>query len=569
MITLFALSLTLAGGGPEPGPATTIGTRTVRAPIELWMSGDRRFREGERARVQVETEVDGFLFVLHSDTEGRVSVLFPLDPADDAFVRAGRRYEVRATETSRDAFVAGYAGTGLVWAAVSADPWQFEKLIAEGRWDYGRFDIDRDADPEGELTRLAQDLSGSRGFDYDVVAYRVYDSRPYAGYYPARTVYAYDDYLFCDHWSWRYSGCNRWPWDGGFHIGLGFGGFYDPWYYYPYSPYRYRYGYYGGYPYRPYYPYYPFYPYRPYSWSGTRNVIVGRPRGYSVERRTFGGTTTTLAGVGRNGGESVPINWRAREGGRSRGSPSARGVPSNDFGPRGTARPARPAGDGNDQPRARPARARGGDDRGGGTPSAQPQGGGDRGAPRPNVERSRGRSRGEIRFSDAGGDAPRPEAPRVESERGEPRGFAEGRARRARAPESSGRDDQQVRRGPSGDRREVPRAIFEPRGNRGDAPSARFEPRAERRGPPAARPEPRSERREPPVARSEPRERREPPAGRYESRGDRRGPAARSEPRREAPAPRVESRGRGDGGGGGGGGGSVPSRSRGRGGRGN
>ena len=66
-----------------------------RPPLSIWMNNDRRFREGDRVRLQVDAEVDGFLLVLNYDTDGRVRVLFPLDPRDDALVHAGRRYEVR------------------------------------------------------------------------------------------------------------------------------------------------------------------------------------------------------------------------------------------------------------------------------------------------------------------------------------------------------------------------------------------------------------------------------------------------------------------------------------------
>ena len=43
-----------------------------------------QFRSGDNARVYVETARDGYLIVLHADPQGRVRVLFPLDPSDDA-----------------------------------------------------------------------------------------------------------------------------------------------------------------------------------------------------------------------------------------------------------------------------------------------------------------------------------------------------------------------------------------------------------------------------------------------------------------------------------------------------
>jgi hypothetical protein len=554
MITLYALSLVLAAGGSASDTSLAVA-RTDAPPIQLWMSGDRRFREGERVRVQVETEVDGFLLVLHSDTEGRVRVLFPVEPQDDALVQARRRYEVRAADNARDAFVADYEGTGLVWAAVAADPWRFEEISRDGRWDYSSLDVDRDADPERALTDLAQRISTSRGFDYDVLGYRVYGSRPYtASYYP-RPNYIYDDYLFCGGWSWRFHGCNRWPLDGGFFIGVGYGGFYDPWYY----PYRYRYGYGYGYPYRPYYPYY--YPIRPPTFAGgNRPYVAGRPRGYTIERRGFGGTGRTFAGTGDVGRGSIPINWRERDPERSRSRPSTRESVGGVYGPvggtsSGTARPSRGDGGGNDRPAARPARPRGSErggsvDRGGTVPSARPQSGGaDRGTPRPSVERSRGngRSRGDLQITDGSERVP------AASERFQASGES-GPARRARSARTDDPGAERlVRRGGS---------MATERGNEG----ARAAPRERTEAPRVVRSEPRGDRRAPPAARSEPRtERRDPPAARSEPRGGRSAPppSARSEPRRASPPAARSAPARGDGGGRGGQ--SAPSRSRGRG----
>jgi hypothetical protein len=553
MITLYALSLLLTTNGTASDTAFVVA-RTDAAPIQLWMSGDRRFREGERVRVQVETEVDGFLLVLHSDTEGRVRVLFPVEPQDDALVQARRRYEVRAADNARDAFVADYEGTGLVWAAVAADPWRFEEISRDGRWDYNSLDVDRDADAERALTDLAQRISSSRGFDYDVLGYRVYGSVTYtASYYP-RPIYIYDDYLFCGGWNWRFHGCNRWPLDGGFHIGVGYGGFYDPWY----SPYRYRYGYGYGYPYRPYYPYYPIRP--PTFGGGNRPYIAGRPRGYTVERTRFGGTGRTFAGRGDVGGSSIPINWRERDPERSRSRPSTRESVGGVFGPvggtsSGTARPSRGDGGGNDRPAARPARPRGSErggsvDRGGTVPSARPESGGDRAAPRPSVERARGsgRSRGDLQISDGSERVPAASAPSQAS------GDA-GPARRARSARTDDPGPERLVRRSSG-------SMATARGNDG----ARAASRNRDEAPPAARSAPRAERRDPPAARSAPRtERRDPPAARSEPRGGRSAPppSARSEPRRQSPPAARSAPARGDGGGRGGQ--SAPSRSRGRG----
>jgi len=287
ILTALFPMLGLVVGPLGPLPDSTVAPATDRSPVRLWMSNDRMFREGDVVRLQVDAEVDGYLLVLNYDPFGRVRVLFPVDPRDDARVRAGRRYEVR-DDQGRGAFLADGDGTGLIYSAVGAEPWRLDDIVLEGRWDYDRLSLDQaEEDPEAAITGLVQRLAGPAGFDYDVLGYRVegnYSERGviYRGYGPP-PVYLYDDYLFCNNWYWRSRGCNRYPYDGGWYFGLSFGSHYynDPWYY-GYRPYGYGYGGYGGYGYG--YPsYYPYYPGPIVVGTRTpRAVIGGRPRGYTV-----------------------------------------------------------------------------------------------------------------------------------------------------------------------------------------------------------------------------------------------------------------------------------------------
>lgn len=308
MLTLLALLATIGSGAQfreQPAPPAP---RVASAPVRLWMNNDRRFRPGDRVRLQVDADVDGYLLVLNYDTDGRVRVLFPLDPQDDPRVQAGRRYEVRDND-SQAAFRASGDGTGLIFTAVAQEPWQFTDVVLAGRWDYTRLEIDRDSqNPETDLSNLVQSMAGPKGFDYDVLGYRVYGETTYSdnySSYPGHPAYVYDDYLYCNNWSWRYDGCRRWPYDGGWAFGSGF--------YFGYSPHRYGYGYPSGY-----YPYGGgYYPYgggyRPGNY-GRGPTIVGRSREYNVIPRTpvgTGGFGRTLNGGRRNDG--IPeIDWRSR-----------------------------------------------------------------------------------------------------------------------------------------------------------------------------------------------------------------------------------------------------------------
>jgi hypothetical protein len=306
MLTLFALLSTLGSGAPLAERPLAEASVAARPPVRLWMNNDRRFRPGDRVRLQVDADTDGYLLVLNYDTEGRVRVLFPLDPRDDARIQSGRRYEVR-DGGSDAAFRASGDGTGMIFTAVSQDPWRFDEVVLADRWDYTRLEIDRaTTNAEEDLSALVQSIAGPAGFDYDVLGYRVYgQSTTYnTTVYNGGPTYVYDDYLYCNNWSWRYNGCHRWPYDGGWSFGVGF---------YGYSPYRYNYGYpFGYYPYGGYYGGY--YPYRPGSYN-RGGTIVGRPRGYAVLPRTPAAGVVGGSFTGRSPGRearSPDIDWRTR-----------------------------------------------------------------------------------------------------------------------------------------------------------------------------------------------------------------------------------------------------------------
>jgi len=193
-------------------------------PLKIWISDNRAFRPGNAVKVQIETGKSGYLLVLHFSPSGQMSVLFPVSPADDNMVQAERRYEVRGDEGTVS-FVASGSGPGLIYSALSDDPWQLESVNLNGAWDYGALTIARDTkDPEADITALVQKLSSTRGFDYDVLDYAVYGDRggdaspPPSWWSPAYN----DNYYDCGcggvygpsiyvgfGFNWGYGG---WPW---------------------------------------------------------------------------------------------------------------------------------------------------------------------------------------------------------------------------------------------------------------------------------------------------------------------------------------------------------------------
>lgn len=455
MLSLLLFSLLSTPEAPVLVPVEPTGSEVrADAPIRLWLSSSRQYREGERARIQVETNDDGYLLVFNYDTDGRLRVIFPIDPSDDNFVRGGRRYEIRG-RGDRESFIVGAAGDGLVYAAVSADPFRIDGLETGGNWDYARVAIDRESDdPEADITELVQDVSSNRGFDYDVLTYTVYGERDRyvvatTAWYPRPYGY-YDDYYYCDPF-YRPSlfGCRYSPggWYGGWYSGYGRYGYgygsYYPWY-------RDRYVYYGGN-------------------SRPRNypIVTGRPRGYTIVRRGSGGS--------RPGSGSV-----ARPSSGSFGGSMPGGVGSRPRAERPRDPGTRPGGDRVNVP------ARGGSTESPGVSRprgrrATPPDAQDR---RPTIERERPGERGRVDF---GGNRPSvvPDAPRR----------VETPARRAGG---------ERRAEPREERRVEPRSVSRPRA---EPSRPRSEPRASSpRSEPSRRasPPPRSEPSRPSARASEP-----------------------------------------------------------------
>ena len=305
------------------------------APITVKLNHEQ-FSRGDRARVYVQTAQDGYVVVFHADADGRVRVLFPLDPTADAFVRGGKRREVRG-RSDRDAFIVeGDDGAGTVLAAISGDAFTYDGFVLNRHWDYralGKGSVTDD--PLAGLLDIVRRMSGEKRFEYDATTYIV--GGRIAGYGYGHG-YAYGSRFRL----------------GGF----GYDPFYDSFCYDPFSSwsascygygYRSRFGFGYG---------YSFYPRRPFGYGrtffgggfGDRGFVIPRDRGrYTpVEARPRAGS------VARPRPSIAP---RSRDPGISRGRPSvSRGKPS--------------------VPRGRPSVSRGGS--GGSRPAARPSGGGGR-----------------------------------------------------------------------------------------------------------------------------------------------------------------------------------------------
>jgi hypothetical protein len=221
-----------------------VGPLQADPPVRITLNHEQ-FTRGDRARVHVEPAQDGHLVVLHADPDGRVRVLFPLDPSDDDFVRGGKRREIRG-RSDRDAFFVDAAdGAGTVLAVLSRDPLTYDAFVLNDHWDYralGATDL-RD-DPLAGLLDIARRMTGETRFEYDAATYvvggQIASRDGYRGYgYPYRFGVGlsfgypwgggYDPFCYDPFWGWR--------------CGSRFGGFgYSAYYFggpYSYRPYAY------------------------------------------------------------------------------------------------------------------------------------------------------------------------------------------------------------------------------------------------------------------------------------------------------------------------------------------
>jgi Domain of unknown function (DUF4384) len=184
-------------------------------PVHVWLNSDGKYDLGDRAKVYARAGQAGYLVVLRADPDGRVRVVFPLDPRDDNRVQGGKKYELKG-RGGHEAFMANdTTGHGTVLAAVAGAPFKFDEFEQNGRWDLDALSdgvAGKDAEA-GLLAAVQRMLPGGEHFDFDVATYVASHPRYVVGPYP----YPYP----------------LW-WGYGPRFGFGFG--------YPYWGFRHRWG---------------------------------------------------------------------------------------------------------------------------------------------------------------------------------------------------------------------------------------------------------------------------------------------------------------------------------------
>ncbi len=224
---LLPLMLSLAGSALAPATAASARVVSDDPPIKVWLNHDNYYR-GDKARVNARLADDGYVVVLRADADGRVRVLFPLDPGDDAFVRGGETIEVRGRGDREAFYIDEREGSGLVLAARSATPFKFDPFVRGDHWDYRVLDVRQSGDDkEAALVDIVQRMTDGH-FDYDAVSYVVGTQAAYRDYYPS-----YYSVGFGSGWPYRYGfgSCYDAFFYDPFYCGSYYSPFYDPFFF--------------------------------------------------------------------------------------------------------------------------------------------------------------------------------------------------------------------------------------------------------------------------------------------------------------------------------------------------
>ncbi len=140
---------------------------------------------GQRAKVLVRVTTDGYLVVLRADAQGRIRVLFPVDPADSGAIAAGKEFSIVDRGGRAGFLVEDSGGTGLVIAAHAGTPFDFQAFTRGVHWDW-RALRSADSAATGETALVdVLDRMATTDYDYDVLPYIV-RSRANGGRYVGR-----------------------------------------------------------------------------------------------------------------------------------------------------------------------------------------------------------------------------------------------------------------------------------------------------------------------------------------------------------------------------------------------
>lgn len=213
MLTLIGLLATVAASGTHL-PALELRSPKLglsaplyrlldedRPKVSVWTNSTDPYQRGDRVRVYVSAETDAYVTVLRVDTDGRIRMLYPVEPWQDNFVRGGRTFEVLGRDDDNAFDVDDYPGVGYVFAVASADPFSYDQFVRNDHWDYRVIADGRvTGDPYVSLTDFASKITGQDDWDYDITPYYVDKEYEYPRFI-CYNCHAYASYSYWDPYS--------------------------------------------------------------------------------------------------------------------------------------------------------------------------------------------------------------------------------------------------------------------------------------------------------------------------------------------------------------------------------
>jgi hypothetical protein len=140
--------------------------------VRVWTNREGPFEQHSRVKTYVRTAADAYLAVVRVDTDGRLVLLFPYSPDDDAFARGGRTYQVQGRDDGYTFAADDPPGIGYLMAVASPDPLRLEIFEEGGGWHLAALGAEHfEGDPYAELTELAAALADR--YDLDIAQYDV------------------------------------------------------------------------------------------------------------------------------------------------------------------------------------------------------------------------------------------------------------------------------------------------------------------------------------------------------------------------------------------------------------
>lgn len=159
--TLTALTTLLALSSAQPGDR-----------VRVWTNREGPFEQHSRVKTYVRTAADAYIAIMRVDTDGRLVLLFPYTPEDDAFARGGRTYQVQGRDDGYTFVADDPPGIGYLLAVASPDPLRLEIFGEGGEWHLAALGAEHlEGDPYTQLTELAAALADR--YDYDIAPYDV------------------------------------------------------------------------------------------------------------------------------------------------------------------------------------------------------------------------------------------------------------------------------------------------------------------------------------------------------------------------------------------------------------